>query len=186
MQSRLLATIAALALTPVLSASGDEYEVDPVNSFVTFNIEHFKVGRAYGRFNQFSGSVTYSPDKVDASKLNFTIKAASIDTGNSKRDDHLRNKDFFDVVQFPEITFNSKSVSGGKITGDLTMLGVKKEISAPFKVVGVGEHPGKKTPLLGATATFTVKRSEFGMKYGLPDALGDEVEITVAIEASKK
>ncbi len=179
----LSAAVAALALSsPVASAA--DYEIDPVGSYVLFNIEHFKVGSCYGRFNEFSGSVSYDPEKVDESTLSFTVKAASIDTGNDKRDDHLRNKDFFDVVQFPEITFTSKSVADGKLTGDLTMMGVTKEITADFEVAGVGTHLGNKKPLLGATATFTVKRSDFGMNYGIDaGALGDEVEMTVAIEA---
>ena len=181
-----IATLAAIAALPFSAASAADYEIEPVGSFVTFNVSHFKVGKAFGRFNDFSGAVSYDPENVAASKLEFTIQAASIDTGFKKRDDHLRNKDFFDVVQFPEITFKSKSVSDGKITGDLTMLGVTKEISAPSDIAGIGTHLGKKKPILGAVATFTVKRSDFGMKFGLPDAIGDEVEITVSIEALEK
>ncbi len=158
-----------------------EYEIEPVGSYILFDITHFKVGTAHGRFNDFKGTVTYDPNSPEKSKLNFTIKAASVDTGHKKRDDHLRNKDFFDVVQFPEIQFKSQSVDKGKITGQLTMLGKTKSITATYKVNGIGQHFGNKRPLLGAVATFSINRSDFGMKFGLPDALSDRVNIKVSI-----
>lgn len=185
MKRILYATLAALAL-PVLSGDAAEYEVDPVGSYVLFEVSHFKVGACHGRFNEFSGSIEYDPANPDDSALQFTVKAASIDTGNQKRDDHLRNSDFFDVVKFPEIRFESSSVKGGKVTGELTMHGVTKTITADFDVVGIGQHLGNKKELLGATATFKVKRSDFGMTYGVPDAVGDEVTMRIAVEALRR
>jgi polyisoprenoid-binding protein YceI len=176
----------SLAILSLGTARAVDYEIEPSHSFVNFNLSHMKVGKAHGRFSDFSGTVNYSPKSVDASTLEFTIKAASVDTGNKKRDAHLLNRDFFDVVQFPTITFKSKSVSAGKITGDLTMMGVTKEIEVGFSVAGIGMHLGAKKEILGATATFSINRSDFGMKYGLPDAIGDVVEISVSIEALKK
>ena len=178
------AIIACMFIT--LSSNAAEYEIESVGSYILFDITHFKVGKAHGRFNDFKGTVTYDPDSLEKSKLDFTIKAASIDTGHKKRDDHLRNKDFFDVVQFPEIQFKSQSVDKGKITGELTMLGKTKTITATYKVNGIGQHFGNKRPLLGAVATFSITRSDFGMKFGLPDALSDQVNITVSIEGLGK
>ena len=185
MKSKILSALALTALS-LGAARAADYEIDPVGSYVVFNVSHFGVGACYGRFNEFSGTVSYDKDKPADAKLTFTVKAASIDTGNEKRDDHLRNADFFDVVKFPEIKFVSKSVSGNKLTGDLTMHGVTKEITADVTVTGIGTHLGNKKELLGAVANFTVKRTDFGMKYGVPDAVGDEVKLTVAIEALKK
>jgi len=177
--------LAIALLIPAAARAGD-YVIDSVNSFVNFSLGHMKVGKTHGRFNIFSGKVKYSPtDDIAESTLEFTLQAASLDTGNKKRDAHLVGKNFFKATKFPTITFKSTSVSGDKITGNLTLLGVTKKIEARFQISGLGVLMENKKEILGATATFSIKRSDFGMKHSL-HAIGDDIDITVSIEAQQK
>lgn len=187
--------IAASALFTLLVLAGstgraaDTYQVDPVHSFVILKITHFGSSYSYGRFNDIAGAVVF--DQADASKssVNLTIKAESVDTANAKRDEHLKGPDFFNVKEFPTITFKSTKVekSGDKtysVTGDLTVKGITKPVTTTFNVVGFGKGM-KGEDRAGGEATFTVKRSDFGITYG-PGALGEDVIITVAIEGIKQ
>lgn len=121
--------------------------------------------------------------------LEITIKTASVDTANAKRDQHLRGPDFFDAKQFPVMTFKSKSVkkTGDKtysMTGELMAKGVKKTITVPVEHTGTGQSRGGKT-LVGALSTFKIKRSDYGIDYML-GGLSDEVELIISIEAAQK
>ena len=118
------------------------------------------------------------------SRFEFQVKADSIDTGIPKRDLHLKSPDFFNAVQFPTIAFKSQSVTKSgdayDVTGDLTLHGVTKPVKV--KVVPTGKSKDMKgTPIAGIEATFTIKRSDFGMSK-MSRAVGDDVWITVGIE----
>lgn len=168
--------------------AADTYTVDPIHSSVSFKIEHAGISYVHGRFNQFEGSFTV--DKSDPSQCSFSlsIKAESVDTANKNRDTHLRSGDFFNVKQFPTITFKSTSVKaaddGFEVTGDLTMHGETKAIT--FKL-----HGGKETefpPKVKRTGYWTdlkINRSDFGMKTG-GGAIGDAVEISIGLEGTRK
>ena len=166
--------------------AAESYAVDPVHSSVSFGISHAGISNIHGRFNDFSG--TFVIDKDDASKSSFAldIKVESVDTNNAKRDEHLRAPDYFNVKQFPSLTFKSTKVkatdAGYEVTGDLTLHGVTKSVSLTLqgghKVV---EFQG---PRIGVTSAVTIKRSEFGMTTEL-GALGDDVHIIVGLEAAK-
>ena len=179
--------LALLALAPAASAA-DTFEVDASHSVVGFGITHLKVSRFYGRFNDVSGKIVVDADPAKCS-VEIKVKAASVDTANGNRDKHLRSQDFFSVEEFPDITFKSTSVKktekGWDVTGTFTLHGVSKEITVPVEHLGTGQHPRGGT-LAGFEAVFTIKRSDYGMTYGLPDALGDEVKLHIAIEAAKK
>lgn len=180
------AALAAVALaTPALAA--DSYTIDAVHSQVVFRIKHMGVSYNYGTFDKLSGS--YVIDGANSS-IELTIDAASVDTSNAKRDEHLRGTDFFNAKEFPSITFKSKSVKGSgdtwEVAGDLTYRGVTKPLTA--KVVKVGEAKGMRPGEYrsGFEATFTIKRSDFGDNYGTEmGALGDEVALMVNIEGVK-
>jgi polyisoprenoid-binding protein YceI len=135
-----------------------------------------------------SGTIVYDEAAPEKSSVSITIDAASVDSNNPKRDEHLESPDFFSVKEFPTIEFRSKSVArkGDKleITGDLTLHGVTKSVTATAEVTGAGEVPqqGHKA---GFEATLNVKRGDFGMTKYAP-GLGDEVRIIVAIEAARK
>jgi polyisoprenoid-binding protein YceI len=181
-----LATILATGASTTRAA--DTYTVDPVHSSISFMIEHAGVSNIHGRFNDFSGTVTI--DTADPSKSSFalTIPVETIDTNNVKRDEHLRAPDYFNVKQFPTMTFKStkvKAIDGGyEVTGDLTLHGVTKPISFTLKGGDkVVEFPkGKKR--IGLVSNFSITRSQFGVTADI-GALGDEVPITVGIEAAR-
>lgn len=172
---------------PSASAPGAEtYDVDPVHSVVLFRITHLNVSAFHGRFNDIAGSFTVDDD--GGGSVDITVKAESVDTGNQKRDDHLRSPDFFSVKQFPAITFQSKALKkldGNRYEakGTLGLHGVSKEVTVPLERIGSGEGMGQHRT--GFEAVFTIKRSEYGMNYG-PGALGDDVRLTVAIEGIRK
>lgn len=164
------------------------YEIDNVHTSVLFRVMHLNVAPFWGRFNQISGTVTWDDANPAASSIDVAIDAASVDTNNEKRDQHLRNADFFNASEFPTITFKSKTIEAEgekyKVTGPLTFNGTTKEVTAHFTKTGEGKDPWGGTRI-GGEATFTIKRSDFGIKY-MPDALGDNVEVIVAIEGIKK
>ncbi len=167
------------------------YEIDAVHSAVIFRAKHLGVSYNYGRFNDFSGSVTMDETDVSKSKIELEVKTASVDTANSKRDQHLRSPDFFNAKQFPVITFKSTKVSAKagqenmlEVTGDFELHGVKKSVTVDVEMTGKGEHP-RAGELIGFETTFGIKRSDFGMNYELKN-VSDDIRITVSIEAAHK
>ena len=163
---------------------GDDYTLDNVHSSATFKIGHLGISWVHGRFNELSGDFSVT-DK--GGNFNLTVKADSIDTGIAARDKHLKSPDFFNVKQFPTITFKSTSVktaNGGlAVTGDLTMHGVTKSIS--FTLKGGKKAEFMKQVRTGYTTDLTIKRSDFGMD-GFIGALSDEVVISFSFEGIKK
>lgn len=184
-----ISILAAAFLAPFTQA--DTYEVTAGSSYVTFEVLHFKVTNAQGRFDDFSGTVEIDGDDASTAKVSIEIKSESVNTGNAKRDDHLRNPDFFNAKEFPTITFKSTKVGVTDkkdtyaLTGDLTMLGQTKEVTAEFVFMGTGKGP-RDADIAGGEATFSLKRSDFGMNYGAPDAIADEVKIKVSIQGYKQ
>lgn len=167
------------------------YEIDTAHSMIIFRAKHNGVSYNYGRFNEFTGAITM--DETDASKstVEFEVKAASVDTGNEKRDQHLRSSDFFSAKQFPVITFKSTKVSAKEgeedvleVTGDLELHGVKKSITVDVTITGRAKDR-QGVSLIGFESIFTIKRSEYGMTYGM-GGISDDVQLTVSIEAKAK
>ncbi len=163
-----------------------KFKIDGGHSSVLFRVKHFGVSNFYGRFNKVSGEITWDAASPEASSISIEIDAASVDSNDKGRDDHLRNTDFLSAKEFPTITFKSKSVKkvGEKLelTGDLTLHGVTKSVTTTVEVTGAAETPfGYRA---GFEANFDVKRSEFGVS-GVPGGVGEDVRITVALEAVK-
>ncbi len=180
--------VMAAALLPLSAAQADNFTIDPGHTYPTFKISHLGFSTMHGRFNKSSGSLMLDADAKKAS-VEITIDAASIDTGHQKRDDHLRSPDFLNVAENPEITFKSTAVSwnGAKpasVTGDLTLMGVTKPVTLTVTHMNCGEHPFSKKLTCGFDATAKIKRSDFGVKYGLP-AIGDDMELAFGVEAVK-
>lgn len=183
-----LIMIIAVSLGIAAPASAMEvgnYKIDPVHSSVIFGIPHLGITYVYGRFNTVSGTLTLG----DANAIQMTVDAASVDTNNEKRDKHLRSEDFFNVEAHPEITFQSNSFTHQKgdtytVSGNLTLHGVTQPVTVEARHIGSGEDPwgGYRT---GFQTTFQIQRSEFGMDQ-LMNSVGDEVELTVAIEAIRQ
>lgn len=185
----LLAVLAMLPATAIAQEAVESYQIDPVHSMVVFRVEHLGVSYTYGRFNDISGSFRYDTENPANSSFEVTVKADSIDTGDEKRDSHLKSPDFFNVKQFPVITLKSKSVKKladdrFKVTAELMLHGVTKPIELEIEEVGAGKDPwgGFRR---GFHTEFTVSRSEFGMNY-MPGGIGDEVTVFVTIEGIRK
>jgi len=186
----LLTAALSLGICTALSAAVETYTIDPVHSSVGFSIRHF-VAKVPGRFTKFSGTIVIDRENPANSRVEATIEAASIDTGNPKRDTHLRTADFLHTDQFPAITFKSTSwkQTGDdtyEVTGDLTLKDVTKPVV--LKVTSLGFGPGAGgAQLSGWEATTTINKKEFNVidppKLNL--ALGDEVDVIINIEAKK-
>ena len=165
------------------------YEIDPVHSSLVFRVKHMGVSHFWGRFNRFGGKVVV--DDADASKCSVTmeVEAASVDTANEDRDKHLRSPDFFNAKQFASIRFASskvaKAADGYAVEGELELHGVKKPVKIAMAQIGKGSGIDGE-PLIGFEGKLAIKRSDYGMDYGMPDAIGDEVELVIAIEAASK
>lgn len=182
----------ALALPALALAEPVTYKVDADHSGVNFTIRHF-VSNVPGLFKDYDGSIVYDKDNPAASKVQFTIKAASIDTGNEDRDKHLRGTDFFDVEKFPTLTFASTGVKAQdkdtlEVTGDLTIHGVTKRVTLPVDFLGTVKTPnGEKA---GFETNFTVNRKDYGIVWNrVMDAgpiLGDDVKVTISVESDRQ
>ena len=181
------------ALTFALAAEAtwaETYVVDRSHSSVDFSIRHL-VGRTKGRFGEFSGTISYDAAKPEASSFAGIIQVKSIDTGNERRDRHLRNADFFEAETYPAITFESTEVtSTGESTlgvkGKLTMHGTTREVTLPVEILGTGTNPRSGKAQIGLETNFTVLCSDYGVNSWerFSAVLGDEVRIQVLIEAN--
>ncbi len=182
--SRCLAVLTAVVLTGGASVSADKWEVDPAHSAVVFSISHLDTSNQHGRFNEIAGSVTTG----ESPSVAFTVQAASVDTNNAKRDDHLRGPDFFNAKQFPTITFTSTAATandaGYELTGDMTLHGVTNPITVQMDKTGEGDDPWGNHRI-GYETTFTISRSDFGMSNML-EMVGDEVALTVSFEGIRQ
>ncbi len=173
--------------SPVPAAA--TYAGDTVHSFVLFKIRHLGTSWTHGRFNDFTVSVQAGEGGALVSAVDFVVKCESVDTGNAKRDQHLKSPDFFNAKQFADIAFKSTAVKAldadnADVTGDLTLHGVTKSITARVTKVGAGKGM-KGEDLLGLESTFALKRSDFGMT-NMVGPVGDDVTLTVAVEGAKK
>jgi polyisoprenoid-binding protein YceI len=190
-----LATLTLLTLTSG-SARGATWDIDTAHTTIAFAVRHMMVSNVRGQFAKFSGHVDADPANPTAAKIAASIEAASIDTANQKRDDHLRSPDFFDVAKFPTITFTSKKVEPAgeakwKVTGDLTLHGVTREVVLDLSDV----TPPIKDPLgnlrAGGQARTTINRQDFGVSFnkaletgGL--VVGNDIAITIDVEVTRK
>ncbi|MDZ7361072.1 MAG: YceI family protein [candidate division KSB1 bacterium] len=167
-----------------------KFEIDRSHSNIGFTVRHMLVAKVSGSFTDFSGTILYDEKDITKSSVNVTIKTASINTQNERRDNHLRSEDFFNAATDSVITFVSKSVKkskGGYIAvGDLTIRGVTREIELPFNIIGTIKEP--RGTRMGIEAAMTLNRFDYGVKWdrkldngGL--VVSNEVQINVAVEA---
>lgn len=195
-RSRILALALVLVVAPAATplAAANTYTFDKAHTEVSFQVRHY-VSKVRGRFNDFEGAIQIDQAKPENSSVAFTIKAASIDTADAKRDGHLRSADFFDVEKFPEITFQSSRVTpAGKdkynVEGTLTMRGVSKQIQLPVTFLGFMKDAGGNDRA-GFELTTTLNRKDYGINWNrVLDAggfmLSDETTITINVEAVQK
>jgi len=167
----------------------DNYQLEPVHTQILFFCDHLGFSKSQGEFLNFSGSFSFDPNDVAASKAEISIETASIDMDNQKWNDHMKNQDFFNVEQYPNMTFISTKIEPltdktMNIHGNLTILDHTEAVVLHATHNKSAKHPFSGKYTAGFSATTHVKRSLFGMTYGLP-ALGDDIEIRLEVEGQK-
>lgn len=184
---------AAIASPLWVSAAPQTYVLDTFHSYPHFSLNHLGMTTITGRFDKMTGKVTLDTAAKKGS-IEVKIATASISTGDNKRengarsrDDHLKSADFFNVAEFPEMTYKSTALhfSGETLTsvdGNLTLLGITKPVKLAVTHFKCGPHPFNKKAMCGAEASTTIKRTDFGMKFGVP-AVGDDVKVWFSLEA---
>jgi len=166
------------------------FEVDPSHASVGFKIEHLVISKVKGEFRDFTATLVLDDEGL-LNQASSNIKVTSIDTGITKRDDHLRSADFFDVNKYPEMSFKSKGVkqSGGNnvLVGDLTIHGVTREVELPFKIKGPVKGPAGETRI-GFEASTVINRKDYGLTWNKTleaggVLVGEELELLIDLEA---
>lgn len=175
------------------TAALTEWSLDPSHSMIGFTVPHMVISEVDGQFKKWSGKVLLDEKNLANSQVDFTIEATSIDTGDAKRDEHLRSPDFFDSAKFPQLTFKSthitKAGKGYKLQGDLTIHGVTKPVTLDATVSDAVTNPwGKQVRAVKITGK--LKRGDFGLSWnktldkgGL--VVGEAVDLNLKIELNK-
>ena len=172
--------------------AAETYQIDPVHSSVGFSVKHLTVSTVTGEFRDFSGTIQFDPVNPAAFMAEANIKAASIDTRQPKRDEHLRSADFFDAEHNPQITFKSNTIkktdAGYEIVGDLTIRGTTKQVAIPVTISDPVKTP-QGNEVIGLEGGLTINRQDYGVSWNQTAdngaIAGNEVKITIEIEAKK-
>ena len=181
----------ATTQAPVKSTT---WKIDPVHSNVEFAVKHLMISTVKGHFSDVDGEIVIANDDSTRSSVNATIKVASIDTRMPQRDEHLRSADFLDAANYPEITFQSTRITGNssefKLTGNLTIHGVTREITLDTTNEGSGKDPwgGER---IGFSATTKLDRRDFGLTWNQAIesggvVVGHELKVSIEIQAVKQ
>jgi polyisoprenoid-binding protein YceI len=173
---------------PLAAHAAESYTVDPAHTYPNFSISHLGFSTMQGRFDKTSGKITLDRAAKNGS-VDISIEAASVSTGFAKRDEHLKSPDFFNAAEFPAITYKSSAVkfkgdTPATVEGNLTLLGVTKPVTLTIDAFKCGANPMNKKEECGAAASGQFKRSDFGMKFGLP-GVGDDIKLVFEVEAYK-
>jgi polyisoprenoid-binding protein YceI len=170
------------------------WNIDPTHSTAEFSVRHLMITNVKGRFGALTGTVDYDAATPEASKINVTIDATSIDTRDEKRDGHLKSADFFDVEKFPTVTFVSKKVTKDGDTlnalGDLTMHGVTKEITLEVETPSApGKDPWGNTRI-GSSAHAKINRKDWDLGWNAAletggVLVGEQVKITIEVSLTE-
>ena len=165
--------------------TGGTYQVDPGHTQIVFAYDHMGFSNNMGIIGEPTGTLTLDPKNVAAAKVSVDIPVANLRTAVPKLDEHLMKPDFFDSAKFPKASFVSTSVkadgpTGAEISGNLTIKGITKPVTLDAQFYGAGKAPamagGKEN--VGFMATTSIKRSDFGMGYGVP-MVGDQIELKI-------
>lgn len=175
--------------------STTKWSIDPTHSEIQFKVRHLMVSYVTGQFTKFNGTVETSGDDFTTAKVKFTADVNSISTNNEQRDEHLKNPDFFDTVNHPEIKFESDkleklSEEEYKVYGSLTMRGVSKKVVLDAEYGGITIDPWGNTRT-GFSITAKINRKDFGISFGMVSEtggvlLGDDVKISANTEFVKE
>ena len=192
--TKLAIGLIALTLPLAAAAQVESYNIDPIHTIPYWETDHLGYATLRGHFSKTTGKFTIDR-AAKTGTLEITIQTASLNTGDTERgsrartrDEHLRSPDFFNVAEFPTLTYRSTGVKfkgddPEVVEGNMTLLGVTKPVSLRILRWKCGPDPrtaGKRYQC-GGNATGTLKRSDFGMKFGLPAAIGDEVTLWTSV-----
>ena len=181
--------MSTVLLIPALGMAAEIYDIDPDHSAITFRVKHMGITFVYGRFNNARGSYAFDDTVPENCFIDIRVMAANIDTGNERRDDHLKSSDFFDVENFPDIVFQSVLVeklqqATYRIIGHLTLHGITRFVTVEAVKTGDISFPdGEKRT--GFESTFVIQRSDYGMNTTL-GGIADQVQLTVSIEGIRR
>jgi polyisoprenoid-binding protein YceI len=170
--------------TPKAGFSLGGFAIDPNHSSIVFRVKHLGITFVYGKFHHAMGRYVPPNGESGQSEIDIRVRVMDIDTGNALRDEHLQSPDFFHAEKYPWITFRSVSIEtldteSFKVLGDLHFHGVTRRITIQaFKTDTLGDGPGQAR--MGFMGTFTIRRSDYGMKRML-GGVGDRVEMTVNV-----
>lgn len=190
-----LLLVSSLTLLPTLAMAAT-WQIDPSHANIEFKVKHLMVAYVKGVFAKVEGTIEADDADLSKARVSVTIDTASINTNNAKRDEHLRSPDFFDVANFPAMTFVSKQIVAGggtvsQVIGDLTIRGVTREVTLEVAEL----TPAIKDPWgnqrRGASASALINRKDFGLTWNKlleagGVAVGDEVKISLDLELIKK
>lgn len=169
------------------------WDIDPAHSTVEFSVRHMMFSKVKGRFTGFRGAVTVADDPAQSS-VEAVIDVASVDTGDEKRDAHLRGPDFLDTERYPEMTFVSRAVRQDRdrhlVVGDLSLHGVTRPVELELTLNGVGTDPFGGTRA-AFSATTELSRKEFGLEWNVAletggVLVGDKVQVSLEIQATRR
>lgn len=183
--------VCAFMLFPgAASAQIEKYSFDKEHTQIFFSVNHLGFSNSTGSFQEFDGGFIFNRAEPQKSSVDVTVKTDSLEMNDVKWNEHLKGKDFFNTTEFPSMTFKSKAIelTGEKtanITGDLTILGVTKPVTLAAVFNKADKHPFGDKYIAGFSATASLKRSEFGMNYGLP-MVGDDVQIRIEVEGVRE
>jgi polyisoprenoid-binding protein YceI len=189
MKIRFAVAVVAVALSSVAFAN-ETYKFDQGHSTIGFSVHQF-LGATHGKFTKFEGKIDINREHPANSSVTARIDIRSIDTGNEKRDNHLRSAEFFNVEKYPEMTFKSRSVNqtgplAGDILGDLTMHGVTRPITLHVKLIS---SPNDSKQTRWAVTTDPLRRSDFHLMFGQSaeavSGISQTVAINIEIEATR-
>jgi polyisoprenoid-binding protein YceI len=175
-------------------AAPSTWAIDPAHSGFYFSINHI-YSKTNGFFEKYDGTIQFDPQNLDASRFAFTVKVKSVNTNNGKRDGHLQSNEFFDAKRFPDMTFESKSIShirdnDYRVRGMLTIKDVTKEVDIPFTYFGFKQHPfNPKQDVAGFEARLAIDRLEYNVgngKFYDMGVVGKTVDVFITIEATRK
>lgn len=185
-----LAISSCFVFSRLASADQETYRIDDGHSFANWSIRHV-VSKTSGTFSDITGKVLIDRNDLSKSSIEVKINLLSVNSSNTKRDEHIQKEEFLDTDKFSEMSFIStkilaKNTNEGVVTGILTLHGIAKQMTFPFKVLGFGQDPwgGNR---VGLEAHTGLKASDFGFTWPLkPNApVGDNIEITLLIEGVK-
>lgn len=176
------------------ATAADTFKVDASHSDIGFTVKHMVISKVRGAFHDYTVEMQLDPKRLESSSVKAVIQAASIDTDNEKRDEHLRGEDFFEVAKFPTLVFESKRIekreTGWVAIGDFTLHGVTKTIELPFTMSGPITDPWGNVRA-GFEATITIDRRDYGLRWSNALETGglvvdNLVEIQLALEMVKQ